>query len=176
MQDTFELEEIYGLWPTTFWETWVGIIVISLFLVVALLFLLAGIWWFFYRKKLVSGWQQAYNDIIKISLKSDRELVTYEAQKDFYEQVTNIFKQFLVSQKKTEKSNFYKKIYSGITDSELVILLEKIEKKPKLADLKGLFEHGQQVKFAHNVLKSDIVNNDKKNLILILERFKPIEN
>lgn len=168
-----ELDEVYGFWHVSFWSTWLGLLVIALFILLAL-FLLFLIFKYFFTKH-ITNWQLASERLKRISF-GIKDFKNYEQQQYFYVNATEILKNILWQ----EETILERKIDSGLTDEELILKLKKFKSKSGkslseslMTNLVILFEHGQVVKFAKKPVDSEKFVEDIHNVIGVLDLLKP---
>lgn len=152
MTDTqLNLPEVYGVWPTSFWQTEIGY---GILILVAVSVCIASVW---VLKSYFSSKNKFPAPLLKrLKVLSEKQLSSREQYHKAYEELTDILKYYMQS--------LYKEIPRGITDWELI---EEIRKKGYnktiQAHLNELVEHAQGVKFAHQTvlekhIKSDIMH------------------
>jgi len=163
--DELKLDEVYGFWPTPFWTTWLGNLIIILGTVLALLIIIFFVIWL--RKKNKSVWDVSENYLRE--LEKTQQNPNYASQKIFYTKSTEIFKN-LISQTRT---NLGPVLSTGITDESLVQYIIKKKLEAKFFDLKELFRHAQEVKFNNLKLDRQKIEVDKNNLLKIFACLKP---
>ncbi len=134
------LYDIYGMWYQPFWQTKIFFIVSCIIITLLVLSLIGFLVYRYYKKhkKKIPAWQRALNEINHLK---QQKVTTKEYGKQFYGEISVIFKTYLHSR--------YGFDVCGKTDYELMCCLKK-QQFPKnlVANIEDIVNGGQLVKFA----------------------------
>lgn len=162
-----KLDEVYGLWYTSFWKTSIGYTIIIISAILVLFFLIWLIKKFVFAQKKLT-----YSDIARsklnklLSLKADNQ----HEYKEIYSALTNILKNYIQSNYRYIQGN-YRIIKQGITDMEMVEELNTAISDEKLSlIIKNIVEHAQAVKFAHQDIIKQQAQDDIVNALLFIDQ------
>jgi len=162
IEPEFVLNEVYGIWYTPFYKTYLGIFIISLIIIIFLILL------FFTLKKIIpiifrkTPFKEALYQLNK--LKIDNTI--FIKQKEFYEKITTILKNYIIKVFNIENK--------GITDSELInfIKIKSNIEDIMVIDIEKLLERANLAKFANKNFQEFIIND----INLVINFIKYIHN
>lgn len=149
-QASEQLYDIYGVWHIPFWQTtWFFVSVMSL-LGVILAYIGYRLFFFVYRKKEVSYWEYAQQQLEMLEQELHNNRID---AKKFYFRLTDIMKKYLHDR--------YSYDVLGSTDAEVISYIKKQNLSSSLIeDMSTVFEGLQEIKFARGDAATDRMMRD----------------
>ncbi len=159
-----ELYDIYGLWHVPFWQTLLfKIIVGALFFLTLILLVLAFIRRRHARKKELTPWEQALQDLRELR---EHNIATPEHAQEFYLRLTAILKTYLYMR--------YQHPVHAKTDHELMHFLYQEKFSPVLLqELQDIFSGMELIKFARGQGASEQIECDMRRSIAFIKKTIP---
>lgn len=159
---TLELTEVYGIWPTSFWQTWLwyGILGIGGVSILVGAYVLI-VRYNALRNRFPAPLLAALTNMGKVHYATLKE---YDSA---YSKLTAILKRYMQA--------LYKDIPQGATDEELLMYLKQKSHKEAYDRMSDLIRHAQTVKFAHQEIAQKNIRDDIMYAISFIKKYSHID-
>ncbi len=161
-----QLYDIYGMVHVPFWQTTAFYVVVGILagLVVGVIGWRLIRYWRLRARPALPPWEQA---LIALNKLCDKEVMTSDRSKEFYDRLTMILKQYLHDR--------YAYDVMGKTDQELLVYLESVSFDAALTEIiRNLLQGSVMIKFANAQGAREQMERDIASSIIVIKKTVPL--